>query len=329
MKGILFHERHGFNWAGTVVAAAFAATAGGAFGAVVINESFAGTSVPEGWIMNGRENAPNWDNNPAAGTAKLASDWFLSDATGRFLRLTENSADQRTTAVYGTSAFRTDRDFTLRMDLRISDNTNSADGITIFWLDAGSISNLATTIGGSGEWEGTPRGAVTGTSGSENNTSSYGWYTGLRGYALEFDHYRNDESEFPEYTALLNLSDWSHVNGTATDFSSNTGFFEGNGWQTVQLSHDAEAGRYTLSWGWDGSAFANSTSYSPTGVGTFPAAYFGIGAGSGGWASDQDVRNIRLDAVHAVPEPSVGVGLAFVVLGGLLSGDRRRPRSWR
>lgn len=298
--------------------AAFLAGTPDASAELLVSQPFSGSAVPSGWVMNGREGAATWNNDPNAGTAKTTSDWFVSDMTGSFLRLTENAPDQRTTAIYNGTTFRTDQDFTIRLDLRISANNNSADGITLFWLDAGTVGDIATTIGGSGQWLGTPRGSVTGTPGSENNTSSYGWYGGLHGYAIEFDHYANSAFETPEYTALLNLSDWSQVPGTEINFSSDPDFYDGNGWQTVQIGYSAAAGTYTLSWGYNGSAFNSSATYSAGGMEQFSSAYFGIGGSTGGWASDQDVKNVTLTGTRfgsSVPEPGTWAA-ALILLGG-------------
>ncbi|MFM8719044.1 MAG: hypothetical protein ACKOFH_05855 [Chthoniobacterales bacterium] len=312
-----------------VSALVFVAATGCASAELIFKESFAGPTVPSGWIMNGRENSPN--SGPDTGTAKTDSDWFLSDATGSFLRLTESSPQQRTTAIFTENLFRTDKDFVFRMDLRIPAKKSNADGIGFFWLDADSVGDIGRTIGGSGEWLGTPRGDVTGTPGSANETVSYGWYAGLRGYALEFDHYSNDPSEPPEYTALLNLSDWSHLRDTITDFSSDPNFYLNNGWQTVQFGYRSDADEYTLSWGYDGSAFANSKTYANTGVQRFASAYFGFGAGTHGLNADQDVRNVILEGSFAdppgpaaVPEPGTWAAGALLTIGAVIAFWRRR-----
>lgn len=296
---------------------------------IVVSETFAGSSVPSGWIMNGRENAPN--SLPDSGTAKTPKDWFVSDPTGFFLRLTENGVHQRTTAVYEGNLFRTDQDFTIRMDLRVSGNKNNADGMSFFWLDATSVANIGKTIGGSGEWLGTPRGDVTGTPGSMNDTSSFGFHAGLRGYAFEFDHYSNDPSEPPEYTALVDLGSWTHLAGTITDFSSDPGFYLGNGWQTVEFGYNSAADKYTLSWGYDGSSFNQSKAY-PGAGGTerFKSAYFGFGGGTDGLKSDQDVRNVIFrgsaadPVVDPVPEPGTWAAAALLTGGAAFVHWRRR-----
>jgi len=278
--------------------------------------------------MNGRENSPN--SGPDTGTAKTDKDWFLTDPTGSFLCLTERNPQQRTTAIYTGSLFRTDQDFTIRLDLRVSGNKNNADGLNLFWLDSASIADIGTTIGGSGEWHGTPRGDVTGTPGSANETVSYGWYPKLRGYALEFDHYSNDPSEPPEYTSLVDLSAWSHVEGTITDFSSNPNFYAGNGWQTVQFGYDSANDHYMLSWGYDGSTFASSRKYAANNTEKFGAAYFGLGAGTHGLNSDQDVRNVALYGTiadigpTAVPEPGTWAAAALLAIGAAFIHWRKR-----
>lgn len=278
--------------------------------------------------MNGRENSPN--SGPDAGTAKTDSDWFLHDATGSFLRLTEKSPQQRTSAIYAGSLFRTDQDFTIRLELRISGNKNNADGLSFFWLDAASVADIGKTIGGSEQWLGTPRGDVTGTPGSLNETVSYGWYAGLKGYALEFDHYSNDPAEPPEYTSLVNLSDWSHIPGTITDFSSDPNFYLGNGWQTVEFGYHSSADKYTLSWGYNGLSFTNSRIYANTGAARFASAYFGIGAGTHGLNSDQDVRNVALYGTAAVadpvPEPGTWAAAVLLVVGAAFVHWRKRAK---
>ncbi|MFM8789541.1 MAG: hypothetical protein ACKOEI_06760, partial [Chthoniobacterales bacterium] len=90
-----------------VSALVFVAATGCASAELIFKESFAGPTGPSGWIMNGRENSPN--SGPDTGTAKTDSDWFLSDATGSFLRLTESSPQQRTTAIFTENLFRTDK----------------------------------------------------------------------------------------------------------------------------------------------------------------------------------------------------------------------------
>lgn len=295
---------------------------------IIFREAFGGPPAPSAWIMNGRENSPN--SGPDTGTAKTDKDWFLSDSTGEFLRLTEKGPQQRTTAIYTESLFRTDEDFAIRLDLRMSGSKNNADGLNLFWLDSASVGDIRTTIGGSGEWHGTPRGDETGTPGSANETTSYGWYPKLRGYALEFDHYSNDPSEPPEYTSLINLRNWSHVEGTLTDFSSDPAFYFGNGWQTVEFAYHAAGDHYTLSWGYDGLSFANSRKYAAAGTDKFASAYFGLGAGTHGLNSDQDVRNVILWGTVAdigpapVPEPGTWATAALLVAGALLLRWKRR-----
>lgn len=316
----------------TVSALAFVAATACASAELIFKESFAGPSVPSGWIMNGGENSPN--SGPDTGTAKTDSDWFLSDPTGSFLRLTESNPQQRSTAIYTGNLFRTDKDFAFRMDLRIPAKKNNADGIGFFWIDADSVGAIEKTIGGSSEWLGTPRGDVTGARGSANETVSFGWYSGLKGYALGFDHYSNDPSEPSEYTALVNVSDLSHLPDTIAHFSSDPNFYLNNGWQTVQFAYRSDADEYTLSWDYDGSSFANSKSYAKTGVQKFAAAYFGFGAGTHGLNAEQDVRNVILQGAigdlpgpTAVPEPGTWAAGAVLALGAALVALRRRPEA--
>ena len=311
-----------------VCALALAAATACASAEIIFKEAFGGPSVPSGWIMNGWENSPN--SRPDTGTAKTDKDWFLNDQTGPFLRLTERKPQQSTTAIYTGSLFRTDEDFTIRLDLRISGNKNNADGLNLFWLDGASIGDIGKTIGGSGEWHGTPRGDETGSPWSTNDTVSYGWYAKLRGYALEFDRYSNDPSEPPEYKSWADLSAGSHVEGTITDLSSDPNFYLGNGWQTVQFGYDSANDYYTLSWGYNGSTFASSRKYAASGTDKFASAYFGLGAGTHGLHSEQDVRNVALYGTiadvgpTAVPEPGTWAAAALLAIGAAFIHWRRR-----
>jgi hypothetical protein len=283
------------------------------YGETLINESFSGGSVPSGWIFNGKESASH--ASLTTGVNKVNSDWFVSESGTNFLRLTEQTTNQRTTAIYTNSTFRTDRSFTIRSDIRVTSPTgnNGADGISFFWLDASTVNNVNTTIGGMGGWQGAPRGAITGTAGSGNTLSEAGYYAGLKGYSFEFDHYVNTLEQSLEYNHLVRLEDWYHIPGAAVDHSANPNFYEDNGWQTIQFAYDAGSDSFTVSWGYNGTTFSSNVTYS-VGTEKFDQAYFGIGAGTGGQIAAHDVKNIIVTG--AVPEPGTITLLAF---GGVLA----------
>jgi len=282
-------------------------------GETLVNESFSGSAVPSGWVFNGKESANH--TNITTGTNKGNSDWFVKENGTNFLRLTEQTYNQRTTAVYTNSTFRTDRSFTIRSDVRVTSpaGNNGADGISFFWLKANTVANLNTTIGGMGGWQGAPRGAITGTAGSGNTLSEAGYYSGLKGYSFEFDHYNNTGEKFIEYNHLVRLEDWYHIPGAAIDHSANTSFYEDNGWQTIQFAYNADSDSFTVSWGFNGSTFASNVTYS-VGTEKFDQAYFGIGAATGGQFAAQDVRNVVVTGV--IPEPATAMLLAF---GGFIA----------
>jgi len=283
--------------------------AGGAFvfGDTLINESFSGNTVPSGWVFNGKESASH--TSLTTGVDKVNSDWMVNENGTNFLRLTEQSYNQRTTAIYTNSTFRSDRSFTMRSDIRVTSpgGNNGADGISFFWLKADTVTNVNTTVGGMGAWQGAPRGAITGTTGSGNTLSEAGYYTGLKGYSFEFDHYNNTGEKYMEYNHLVRLEDWVHISGAAIDHSTDPNFYEDNGWQTIQFSYNADSDEFTVSWGFNGSTFASNVTYSVT-TEKFDQAYFGISAGTGGQIAAQDIKNITFTGV--IPEPATAMLLA-------------------
>jgi hypothetical protein len=292
--------------------------AGGAlvFGDTLINESFSGNTVPSGWVFNGKESANH--NSLTTGVNKVNSDWIVKENGTNFLRLTEQTYNQRTTAIYTNSTFRSDRSFTIRSDIRVTSpaGNNGADGISFFWLKANTVANVNTMIGGMGGWQGTPRGAITGTAGSGNTLSEAGYYSGLKGYSFEFDHYNNTGEKYIEYNHLVRLEDWVHLSGAAIDHSADPNFYEDNGWQTIQFSYNADLDTFTVSWGFNGSTFASNVTYSVA-TEKFDQAYFGISAGTGGQFAAQDIKNITVMGV--IPEPStvlllaIGGGVAWLL----------------
>jgi hypothetical protein len=293
------------------------------YGDLLISESFNGSSAPTGWIINGKENTSH--TSPETGTLKTDSDFFPAAGANGYLRLTENSGNQRATALYTAQTFRTDRDFTFRAEVNIASGAGSvgADGISFFWLNAASLSgDLSTYQGGMGEWQGAPRGNVTGTTGSNNNLSDYGSYAGLEGYSFEFDHYQNTSLEQLEYNHLVRLEDWVHLPGAAIDQTSDDNFYEDNGWQLFEYSYDASENEFTMQWNYDdlSETFESSASYVIDGLDTYEEAYFGLGAGTGGQTASHDVRNLTFTGV--VPEPACLTMIG--VAGSMLLWLRRR-----
>jgi len=127
-----------------------------------------------------------------------------------------------------------------------------------------------------GEWQAAPRGGV--------DVNEYGYYSDIKGYSFEFDHYKNTSLEPSEYNHLVRLEDWVHLPGA-----------------TINQTSDATADTFTLKWNYDGNGtFTNTTTYSSSGVEKYEDAYFGIGTGTGGQTASHDVRSIILTGFAAL-----------------------------
>lgn len=250
---------------------------------ILIDETFDGASVPEGWVFNGKQGTSH--TAPSTGVNKTATDWFGSDdgsGNGQgFVRLTNNGTwseanNQRTTAIYGDGTFSTMFDFSISAEVRISSGSGStgADGLSFFWLDASSLDlvnyNLNHFQGGMGEWQGAPRGTILGTKspcptptdcvmgeyyGAYNSTN--GFFpnpdtsypeTSLRGYSFEFDHYANSSFEQQEYNHMVRLDDWAHMTDMRVDSTSDPDYYEDVGWVSFELAYSATDKRFTYTY---------------------------------------------------------------------------------
>jgi hypothetical protein len=301
----------------TVSALAFVAATGSASAEILINQRPAGFAEASASIMSGWENTS--DANASAEASKAAGDWFSSRPVGTFLSLSEKHPQQRATEIYAGSTFRTDQDFTIRMDLRISGNKDQARGVSFFWIDAASFADAAKNTGEAGQGQGTSCGETVDSVEGEDKPWSRQDHPGLKGYALDFDYYSEEGAARPGYTALVNLSDWVPVAGSVTDLSSDPKFHHGNGWQTVQFGYGAVAENYTLSWGYDGSSFTEIAKYSAAPTDKFASAYFGFQGGGDGSELNYRVRNISVAGTAAavgpaaVPEPGTWAAAALLV----------------
>jgi hypothetical protein len=312
----------------------------------IIDEPFSGSTVPDGWIFNGRNSASHID--PSAGSAKTEAEWF-GGGQG-FVRLTSRSPGfQRTTAIYTGRTFSTLVDFSIAAEVNISSpgGTNGADGLSFFWLDATSLDLVTYDLrhyqGGVGEWQGTPRGTVIGTKTPGATTSHFGAYnstdgfyanrTGesLRGYSFEFDHYQNASQEQLEYNHMVRLDDWAHMDNMNVNSSGDDTYYEDVGWVSFQLDYSAGERSFTYTYtGRDPNSgdpvAARTVELTPTDEEWtgFGSVYFGIGAGTGGQLADHDVRNL---IVTQAPGPGTLALLGCAPLALLAVRHRRRwPR---
>lgn len=233
--------------------------------------------------------------------AQPAGGWLSAEQSGPFLRLTESGPPARTTSVFTESIFRTDRDFSMRLDLRVPGPKDGAGGVAFFWFDAVTLDDYAKSADESG----------------------------LKGYAMDLVFSAKDGAQPAVYAELVHLNDGSRVDGSATDLSSEPDLRRGKGWQTVQFGYAAGADKYTLSWGYDGSSFAESSSYTGGGMEKFPSAYFAVRAGAEGTGTE--VRNIRFegslaphDSAEAVPEPGTWAAAAILMAGAAYISWRKR-----
>lgn len=315
----------------TVCALAFVAAADRAPAELLINQPFAGSSVPSALIMSDREKANDADANTEA--AKAAGDWFSNEPTGLFPGLRENSPQQRATVIYGAGMFRADQDFVIRMDLRMPEEKNMAEGVILFWLDAASFADIAKTIGDAGELEGKTRVDTADTAEGEDNSWSSRQRACLKGYALDFAYNPKDAAEHRGYAELVDLRDWMTVDGSRTDFSAGPKFHDSNGWQTVQFGFDSAADIYTLSRGYDGSSFAETVKYSAAGTEKLSASYFGIQAGNDEAELKNHVRNFSFRGTAAgvgaaaVPEPGTWAAAALLVGAAACMHWRKRRKA--
>lgn len=257
------------------------------------------------------------------GTPQALSTFTASGNTG--LRLTSASNYQRTTLI-AKQEFTSQQSFKFECEVYIGDSTNSgADGLTFFWIDKASLGTnaIGDLNGGVGEWMGAPHGNL---NTNASGDATVGYYSGIKGYSFEFDHYQNNTNEFQEYNHFVRLGDWAHHPSTVTNVNSGSDpdFYYNNGWERVSFSYDAVNERFTYEYKFNGTAYTASQTYtiaqlnaaSPGFYEKFDNAYFGIGAATGGANAVHGIREFTL-----IPEPSM---LAILGAGALLLARRRR-----
>jgi hypothetical protein len=285
-------------------------------GTLLIQDSF-DEGMPSGWTINGDYGGTATDASEA--TVKTSTDYLQSGA----FALTDNRAFDRSTMLYTQHRVNTTQGFKLRVDVNIGgpSGAESGDGMSFFFVDAGSVSsyNVETEglLGGYGLYQGAPTG---------KNTGVLGSYNGLDGISFEFDHKRNAGYETSEYVHNVTLDNWQHV-GDAGDFSADSTFYYGNGWQTVELEYDVSLSGLFFKWGYDEQtdSFANSMRMEVGGSNFQYAhledAYFGISAATGAAAAGGGTAYHQIDnlSLEIVPEPAT---LAMLAIGAL--GLRRK-----
>lgn len=298
----------------------------------IIDESFSGSTVPDGWIIQGDVDV-NHDGTPRANyRAMNESDWF---GNGYFEMTTTSPGYQRVTAIYERATFSTLKDFSISADVRInsSDGTSGADGMSFFMISEASLEldkySLSHYRGGMGEWEGTPRGVNTPF--NETHFGAYGSTTGfeadadgpnLRGYSWEFDHYQNAAQEEIEYNHMVRLDDWTHMDSMRVNHGPNDDFYEDVGWVSFTLEYSAADEQFTYTYVDRNLAETVTTlSPDPTEWIGFGSVYFGLGAGTGGQVADHHVRNL---VVTQAPGPGTLALVAFAPLALLAARRSRR-----
>ncbi|MEI6500115.1 MAG: hypothetical protein WCP21_03705 [Armatimonadota bacterium] len=272
----------------------------------IINQTFAVDSTPTGWVVQGSRNSLG--NHTDAGTPMTNANLYGAAGTQNYLQLNGNLSWQRASAYY-TGGTVNSRNFTLTANIYLGSGTSGADGLTFSFLNASTVHSNSDLFGGYGEWEGSPQGKTSGIQ---------GYVAGIQGFNFEFDHYNNNEPS-NEYTALVNVNNWTHYRGTDTtvrDFSGDSTFFYNTGWEQVQLR--AWDGRMYFSYNYNGTthAYDNSYNFALPADYTSYNAYFGVTAATGGayanhWVSDVTLEN----SGSATPEPGSLVLYGLIGLG--------------
>jgi len=261
----------------------------------IINQSFTVDSTPGGWVVQGTTGSPSVPLN--------ATDFYGATGQQDYLRLSSDTANQRASAYYTARTFNS-QNFTLTARIYIggSSPANHGDGLTFSFLDATTIgSNPALLLGAGGDYMGAPRGG---------SAPGFGIIPGLRGFNFEFDDHRNTGEYGGEYTRLINVSDRSHVAGTAHDYSGDAHFFYDSDWEQVQLK--AYDGQIYFSWNYVNGGYLDSYQFAQPSDLHYANTIFGITAGTGTLSANHWVDDIILDSAAGVPEPS------FLVLYGLM-----------
>ncbi|MEI6500114.1 MAG: hypothetical protein WCP21_03700 [Armatimonadota bacterium] len=271
----------------------------------IINQSFAGSTTPVGWVVQGMSGS----------TAMTATDFYGVHGGRNSLRLTSEVANQRASAYYTATTFNA-RSFTLTASIYVAGTSpnNHGDGLTFSFLDAtpggplyhnGGLNN-ALLLGAGGDFNGSPRG--------ELGALTYSTVTGLHGFNFEFDDHRNTGEGSGEYTELVNVSDWSHLEYTEHDYATDSHFYYDSGWEQVQLR--AYDGQMYFYWNYANGVYANSYQFAQPASFNYTNTLFGVTGATGALAANHWVDDVSLENSGAgVPEPGSLVLYGLIGLG--------------
>ena len=283
----------------------------------VIDQQFTNSTPPAGWIFQGLSNlASQYDEGG------VPVHEFL---TGGFLRLTTTEGGYQRSSGFYTSDWTWSHDWSMEGEFRC---IPGADGLAFSWvcIDGGMVaSNTAyKLLGGPGGFLGVPRNSLA--------VPLYGCgaYAGVSGYSLQFDTYRDDfgGGKMPQDTnyatvRFRNLSWWTDVPGSTSNFLGEPTFFVNCGWVNFRLVQEmiGPTAHFTFLWGTN---LENSYAWDDHSYSSNLPALFGVSAGCGGYQATHDVRMFRVYA-DIVPEP--GMAAAAILGFGLLVTKRKHRRA--
>jgi len=268
-----------------------------------------------------------------SGTLPLSNDWSWNSteegghnnygeirnidtykSTGKTgILLTPDDGYVRTT-IYNKNTFSSKSSFSIEAEVLLKSGNNSgADGISLFWVNANSISSTSQLFGGVGEWMGTPSGKALN---ADNTSRTIGYVTGIQGYAFTFDDYKNKNNISSESNSLIRLSDWNINPKVNLDMSSTPNYFLNSGWTKIKLDYNSDSQVFTYYYIWNGNKFTSSKTWTVAELGDgwyegYNEAYFGIGAATGGLSGIHAIRNVEF----TVPEPAT---LSLCLFGSVL-----------
>ena len=283
----------------------------------IFDQSFGGARNPDGWVIQGEQNAPD---RFTPGTPKTIWDFFQGGQG--FMRLTTSGPYERASAFY-TNEMVWSTDWKIEAEIHMD---RGADGMAFSWvgvtgelpIDDGII-QVGELLGGFGNWLGAPRGPGL----SNPQEDGLGWYNDVGGYSLQFLTYSNrwitgKKFDTPpwatnyESTLCRNLRSWKppYWNSIFSYLDDPT-FFVAPGFVRFVLMQSTigSTGHFALTWG---PTYATTNTWIITDYMDYPA-YFGVSAGTGGVWANHDVKNFTLYG-EPVPEPTAWMGMALATL---------------
>lgn len=293
----------------------------------VFTETFNTSTTPAGWHIAGTIGTGHTD----PGTPKTNADFFKTENSYNYLRLTENTTWHRAWAYYTAQTFRMLGNWSLDMEIRVGKTHNGietsigADGLTFVFADAATVETDGVfdpdkVEGGYGQFQGAPRGGKP----SVPTNGALGYHPGFRGYAFEFDHYDNEEIS-TEYVHWVELDNWDH-SGLGLSLADDTEFYYNEGWVRARL--EASNGILTFRYHWNGSVFENShvmNANNPLNPDASPLsdywAYLGVASATGGQTAFHEIRYIKLEASAATLPVTMSSFNGNVVMGNQIRLD--------